>query len=217
MENFKAKLSNDSNIIHSTAIISKSVKLGKNNFFGAYCVIDGNVEIGDNNRFESHVCIGLEPQYRNLKFNSKGVKIGSNNIFREFSTVHSGTEIVTIIKDNCYIMNYVNVQHDCIIGNNVTISNAVQFGGHCIVQDNCNIGLNATIHQFSFLGTGCMIGMATVIPKNKKIIPYKTYIGNPCVELKENDYLIKKNNIELFDLFEIRKVYIRDFDSLFLR
>jgi UDP-N-acetylglucosamine acyltransferase len=217
MENFKSKLSNDSNIIHSTAIISKSVKLGKNNFIGAYCIIEGNVQIGDNNRFESHVCIGLEPQYRNLKLNSKGVKIGSNNIFREFSTVHSGSEIVTIIKDNCYLMNYVHIGHDCIIGNSVTISNAAQFGGHCIVQDYCNIGLNATIHQFSFLGTGCMIGMATVIPKNKKIIPYKTYIGNPCVELKENDYLIKKNNIELFDLFEIRKVYIRDFDSLFLR
>jgi UDP-N-acetylglucosamine acyltransferase len=217
MENFKSKLDTDSNIIHSTALVSKSVKLGTNNYIGAYCIIDGNTEIGNNNRFESHVSVGLEPQYRNLKINSKGVKIGSNNIFREFSTIHSGLEQITIIKDNCYLMNYVHIAHDCLIGNNVTISNATQFGGHSIVQDNCNIGLNATIHQFSFIGAGAMIGMATVIPKNKRILPYKTYVGNPCKELKDNDYLIKKNNIQLFDLLEIRKIYNSEFNAMFLR
>ena len=103
MENFKAKLSNDSNIIHSTAIISKSVKLGKNNFIGAYCVIDGNVEIGDNNRFESHVCIGLEPQYRNLKFNSKGYPDANGKLARSnFDTLYWAaiTVFEVLIGDN---------------------------------------------------------------------------------------------------------------------
>jgi hypothetical protein len=62
-----------------------------------------------------------------------------------------------------------------------------------------------------------MIGMATVIPKNKRILPYKTYVGNPCKELKDNEYLIKKNNIQLFDLLEIRKIYNVEFNAMFLR
>ena len=64
MLNFKSKLSNDNNIIHDTAIVDKSVKLGKNNFIGAFVVITGDVEIGDNNRFESHISIGAKAQHR---------------------------------------------------------------------------------------------------------------------------------------------------------
>jgi UDP-N-acetylglucosamine acyltransferase len=216
-ENFLMKMSSDGNIIHSTAIISKSVKLGKNNFIGAYCVITGNVEIGDNNRFESHVCIGSVAQHRNKEFKPFGVKIGSNNVIREFVTIHSGIENVTIIKNDCYLMNYVHVPHDCIMGNSVTIANSTQIGGHAIIEDYCNIGLNATIHQFSYLGEGAMIGMGTVIPKNKRILPYKTYVGNPCKEIKDNEHLIQKNNIQLFDLLEMRKVYNSFFNGKFIK
>ncbi len=114
MLNFKSKLSNDNNIIHDTAIIDKSVKLGKNNFIGAFVVITGDVEIGDNNRFESHISIGANAQHRNSN-KSYGVKIGSNNVFREFVTVHSGIHNVTKIGNDNYFMNYSHVPHDAIL------------------------------------------------------------------------------------------------------
>lgn len=207
MYNFKSKLSNDGNIIHDTAIIESSVKLGKNNFIGAYVIIKGNTEIGDNNHFESHISIGAKAQHR-LIDKSMGVKIGSNNVFREFVTVHSGIETVTKIGDNCYFMNYSHIPHDAILGNYITIANSVQMGGHTIIDDYCNIGLNSTIHQFSHLGEGSMLGMGCIVPKNKSIEPYTIYVGNPCHKLKDNEYLIKKNNIDTFDLMELRKRYL---------
>lgn len=206
MLNFKSKLSSDNNIIHDTAIVDKSVKLGKNNFIGAFVVITGDVEIGDNNRFESHISIGAKAQHR-LSDKSFGVKIGSNNVFREFVTVHSGIQNVTKIGNNCYFMNYSHIPHDAILGNDITVANSVQMGGHTIIDDYCNIGLNSTIHQFSHLGEGSMLGMGCVVTKNKAIEPYTIYVGNPCHKLKDNDYLIKKNNVELFDLLELRKRY----------
>lgn len=205
----------NSNFIHETAIIDSSVKMGNNNYIGAYCIIKGNVDIGDNNRFESHVCIGAKAQHRNENLPCLGVKIGSNNIIREFCTIHSGTEIITTIGDYNYLMNYVHIPHDCILENNITISNSTQIAGHCIIKNNVNIGLNVNIHQHSIIGEGSMIGMGTVIPKMKRILPYKVYVGNPCKEIKDNVYLIEKLNIDTHSIIELRKKYNSEFNKRF--
>lgn len=217
MQNFQSKLSENGNIIHSTAIIDKSVVLGSNNYIGPYCVITGEVTIGNNNRFESHVSIGAMAQHRDHKTRVRGVIIGNDNVFREFVTVHSGIHTYTSIGNQCYLMNYVHIPHDCVIGNVVTISNNVQIAGHVTISDFCNIGLSAVIHQFSYLGQGAMLGMGCVVPKKKRILPYKTYIGAPCRELKDNEVLIKRQNIDEKRLAELRKDYNSAFTELFLK
>ena len=45
------------NMIHQTAIIDESVKLGKDVKIGAFCVISGDVEIGDGTILEPNVII----------------------------------------------------------------------------------------------------------------------------------------------------------------
>ena len=44
-------------MIHSTAVIHPSAKLGNNVSVGAFCLIDSDVSIGDNTVLESHVVV----------------------------------------------------------------------------------------------------------------------------------------------------------------
>ena len=203
------------NFIHPTAIIENVTFLGGGNHIGPYCVIK-NAVISESNVFTSHVCIGAPPQHISHLQSGKEdrpVIIGSFNNFREFTTVHSGTISGTFIGDHNFLMNYVHIPHDCTVKNNVTIANNAQIAGHTYISSFCNIGLSAVIHQFSFLGEGCMIGMGTVIPKQKRILPYKVYVGAPCKELRDNQYLIDKNQIGEKDLAELRKHYNTEFNK----
>lgn len=219
MDIFKTKLSGDNNIIHETALIDKSVKLGKDNYFGPYCIITGDVEIGDGNRFESHVCIGSAPEHTTAisKGINKGVTIGNYNTFRESATVNGGFERRTLVLDLNLILRGAYIGHDSIINNNCTISCNALIGGHSEIRNHVNMGLGAICHQFSLLGEGAMIGMGTVIPKKKRILPYKTYVGNPVRELKDNLYLIEKENIKHDYIIELRKKYNGLFNDRFYK
>lgn len=180
-----------SNQIHATAIIGKDVKLGKNVEIGPYCVIEGQVTLGDNIKLHSHVMIsgittigegteifpfasiGSRPQDLKFKGEKSELIIGKNNVIREHVTMNPGTEggiMKTIIGDNCAFMVASHVAHDCIVGNNVILSNNATLAGHVEVGDFVIIGGLAAVHQFVKIGEHAMIsGMAGV--KND-VIPY---------------------------------------------
>lgn len=111
----------------------------------------------------------------------------------------------------------------CVI-NNAIIGNNNRFESHCCIgalnddnyayiSDYCTIGPLVAIHQNSFLGEGCVIGMGAVVPKNKRILPYKAYVGVPCKELKDNFELIKKLNKPDLEIIELRKAYNTEFNN----
>ena len=91
-------------LIHPTAIVDPSAKLGENIEIGPYAVIENNVEIGDNTAVGCHAriawgtrtgrnckvfngaSVGTIPQ--DLKFGGEEtvLEIGDNTIIREFCT-----------------------------------------------------------------------------------------------------------------------------------
>lgn len=155
------------NDIHPTAIISDNVILGDNNYIGAYCII------------------GDTPEHKKYWNQKKGkVIIGNNNIITGLVTIDAGTEQVTYIGDNCFIMKHAHIGHDCTINNNVTISCGAKIGGHSIIGSNSNIGLNAVLHQFSNIHVGCMIGASAFFKGESE--PYTKYAGVPARKLGEN-------------------------------
>ena len=155
------------NNIHPTAIIGDNVEIGDNNTIGAYCII------------------GTMAEHRRCKHLGK-VKIGNNNTITGLVTIDAGTEYVTTIGDNCYIMKHSYIAHDCIIHNNVTISAGVKIGGHCIINDNVNLGMNAAIHQRVEIPTRCMIGASAFVGKKSILRAGYKYVGIPVKELGEN-------------------------------
>ena len=155
------------NYIHPTAIIGDNVILGDNNYIGAYCII------------------GDPAEYKKHWGDKKGkVIIGNNNIITGLVTIDAGTEQVTYIGDDCYIMKHAHIGHDCTINNKVTISCGAKIGGHSIIEQYSNIGLNAVLHQFSHIKEGCMIGASAFYKGESE--PYSKYAGVPARKIGEN-------------------------------
>jgi UDP-N-acetylglucosamine acyltransferase len=155
------------NYIHPTAIIGDNVTLGDNNYIGAYCIIGDKAE---------HKAFWDKPIGK--------VIIGNNNVITGLVTIDAGTESITSLGDNCFIMKHAHIGHDVTIYDNVTISCGAKIGGHSIVGHNSNIGLNAVLHQFSTVQVACMIGASAFFKGESE--PYTKYAGVPARKLGVN-------------------------------
>jgi UDP-N-acetylglucosamine acyltransferase len=157
------------NFIHPTAIIGKNVVLGDNNYIGAYCIIGDPAE---------------HKKYWDKEIGK--VYIGDNNIITGLVTIDAGTEEVTFIGNDCFIMKHAHIGHDCIIQDNVTISCGAKIGGHSIIKAYSNIGLNAVLHQFTTIERGCMIGASAFIKCATE--EFSKYAGVPAKKIGTNEY-----------------------------
>lgn len=179
-----------SNRIHPTAILAKSVKLGKDIKIGPYCVIGENVTIGDNTELVSHVSIRCRTVIgRNVKIfpfvsidisqdlkyegEDSSVEIGDNTTLREYVTINNGSHYdknKTVVGKNCLLMIGTHVAHDCVVGDNVIIANNTLLGGHVTVEDNVVIGGMAAVHPKVKVGRNAIIGGMSGVASD--IIPY---------------------------------------------
>ena len=170
--------------------INSGAKIGANVEIGPFTTIDDNVEIGDGCHIGSNVTIlsgarigknvtifpgaviSAIPQ--DLKFRGEDTQayIGDNTVLRECVTVNRGTAAKgrTVVGSNCLSMAYSHVAHDCIIGNNVIISNASQLAGEVEVDDFAVIGGGSLVHQFCHIGTHVMLQGGALV--NKDIPPF---------------------------------------------
>ena len=152
--------------------IYDDVEIGEGTVIDNNVTIYGGTRIGKNCHIYAGAVIGGDPQ--DLKF--KGEKtyaiIGDNTTVREFVTIHRGTASKgkTVVGNNCLIMAYCHVAHDCYLNNNIIMSNATQLAGEVVVEDWAIIGGGSLVHQFSHIGAHAMIQGGSKI--NKDVPPY---------------------------------------------
>jgi UDP-N-acetylglucosamine acyltransferase len=165
--------------IHATAIVSGHAEVAEDVSIGPYCIVGDGVVLGKGVRLISHVMIdrdtevgegtviypfasiGLPPQDLKYRDEKTKTRIGKRNIIREYTTVHRGSvggEGVTEIGDGNFLMAYVHVAHNCMIGNSVVMANAATLAGHVRVQDHAVIGGLVAVHQFTQIGAYAMVG-----------------------------------------------------------
>lgn len=184
-------------MIHKTAIIDPSAIVADNVKIGAYTIINANVEIGSNCEIGPHVVIngptkigknnkiyqfssiGEDPQDKKYAGEATLLEIGDNNLIRECVTVNRGTVQgggITQIGSNNWIMAYVHIAHDCILGNDNIIANNTSLAGHVIVEDFVVLGGFSLISQFNKIGSYAFSAMGSVISRN--IPPYVLVSGH---------------------------------------
>ena len=182
--------------IHPSAFVSAKAELGNNVTVGPCAVIEDDTVIGDNceihafasvkqytrmgagNIIHSYAMVGGIPQ--DLKFAGEvsSLEIGDHNSIREFSTLHRGTEGgggVTRIGNKNLLMAYTHVAHDCVIGNEVVMSNNSTLAGHVTVDDCAILGGLSAVHQFSRIGRYAVVGGMTGIAQD--LPPYMLAVG----------------------------------------
>jgi len=184
-------------VIHPTALIDPSARLGAGVTVGPWAIIGPQVTVGDrcrigpratlqrNVRLAEDVRIGdgaiLGGDPQDLKYAGEEtwVEIGQGTIIREYTTINRGTAATfkTTVGARCFIMTYVHLAHDCHVGDDVVIANATQCAGHVTIHDRAILsGLNA-VHQFVTIGTYAFVGGGSRV--NQDIPPYVKAVGNP--------------------------------------
>ena len=161
------------------SIIGKDVKIGDGTRVGPHVTLAGHTSIGKNNKIFQYASVGEVPQSTGYKNEPTELRIGNNNIIRECCTLHTGTVEgggITQIGDDNFLMAYVHIAHDCILGNKIIFANGSSLAGHVIVDDHVILGGFTLIHQFCKIGAHVMTGIGAV--SFKDIPPYLKVSGN---------------------------------------
>ena len=206
-------------VIHPDARIAPNVEIGP------FVTLHENVEIGEGSKIMSGVTIfpgarigknvtifpgaviSAIPQ--DLKFNGEDTLaiIGDNTVLRECVTIHRGTASKgkTEVGENCLIMAYSHVAHDCHVKNHVIMSNAVQLAGEVIVDDYAIVGGGALVHQFCHLGAHIMIQGGALI--NKDIPPFVKAAREPISYTGINTIGLRRRNFSNEVITQIQDIY----------
>jgi UDP-N-acetylglucosamine acyltransferase len=184
-------------VIHRTALIDSTAELGADVSVGPYSIVGPHVIVGERSSLAGHVVIernarvgagvkvgygtviGSDPQDLKYKGEETWVEIGDGTIIREYCTINRGSTATgkTTVGERCFLMTYVHVAHDCVVGNDVIIANGVQMAGHVTVDDRAIISGLVPIHQFVRIGTYSFVGGASRV--NQDVPPYTKAAGNP--------------------------------------
>lgn len=205
--------------IHAGAIIGDNVKIDP------FAVIDGEVSIGEGSHIMSHAIImdgsiigkkcvvypgaviGATPQ--DLKFvgEKTTVEIGDGTTIRECVTVNRGTKDKwkTVLGKNCLIMAYAHIAHDCILGDNVILGNAVQLAGHVEIGNYAIIsGLSGAV-QFTRIAAHTYVAGHAVVRKD--IPPYVKAAREPMSFAGINKVGLQRAKFSQEKIQEIGDIY----------
>lgn len=199
--------------------IGEGVKIGpfttihEDVVIGARTIIHSNVSlypgtrIGDDCEIFPGAVIGVIPQ--DLKFDGEytTVEIGNNTTIREHVTIHRGTKdkLATRIGNNCLLMTYVHVAHDCQIGNNVILASYVGLSGHVIIDDFAILEGTVVAQQFVHVGAHAFVGGASLIRKD--VPPYIKAAREPLTYAGVNSVGIRRRGFTDQEVREIEDIY----------
>ncbi len=191
------------------SVIGQDVSIESGTVIGSHVVIKGPTSIGPNNKIFHFSSIGEEPQDK--KFNedsNSSLVIGSSNIIREYVSINRGTNAgggKTVIGNENWIMAYVHIAHDCIIGNNSIFANNATLAGHVIIENFVTLGGFTGVHQFCRVGSYSFSAISSVIVKD--VLPYILVSGNTAKPSGLNREGLKRNGFDSNSIKLLKKAY----------
>jgi UDP-N-acetylglucosamine acyltransferase len=202
----------DNVVIEPFVTIHRNVEIGEGTWIGSNVTIMEGARIGKNCRIFPGAVISAVPQ--DLKFDGEDslVVVGDNVTIREFVTLNRGTKATgkTSIGNNCLLMAYVHVAHDCNIGDDVILANAVQLAGHVEIDEYAIIGGLSAVHQFVKIGKHVMVSGGSLVRKD---VPYTKAAREPLSFEGVNSVGLRRRGFSNDKITEIQEIY----RTLFLR
>ena len=186
--------------------IGPKVKIGAGTRLISHNVIDGDTEIGTGNTLYPFASLGLPCQHKRNKSTDAKLVVGNDNIFREHFTAHVGSDVdkkITIIGSRNWFLVGSHVAHDCIVGDDIVMSNNAGLAGHVIVENRAIVGAMAGVLQFTRIGEGAMIGGMCGIPKD--VIPFGIVMKDGLAGL--NLVGLQRANVDKALVMELQKVF----------
>lgn len=147
-------------------LIGPHVKIGAGTTVGPHVVIEGHTTIGQDNRIFQFSSLGAIPQDKKYADEPCELVIGDRNTIREFCTFNIGSpgdSGVTRVGNDNWLMAYVHLAHDCLVGDHTIFANNAQLAGHVHVGDWAILGGFTVVHQFVKIGAHSMTAMCTLL------------------------------------------------------
>ena len=197
------------------SLVEKGTKVGKGTRIASHCLIASGTEIGEKCSIHHGAVLGTIPQDLKFRGEETRLRMGKGNIVREYATLNRGTiqRGETRVGDNNLFMAYSHVAHDCLIGDNVVIANAVNLGGHVEIGDYTILGGMVPVHQFVKIGPHVMVGGGFRVSKD--ICPFVTVAGYPLKVVGLNLIGLRRRGFPSPTISILKKVYQILFRSRF--
>lgn len=194
--------------IGAYAVVGEHVSIGAGTEIGPHVVIEGVTTIGEQNRIFQFASIGAAPQDKKYAGELTRLEIGDRNTIREFCTLNTGTiqdgGLTRLGNDN-WIMAYVHVAHDCMIGSNTILANNATLAGHVHLGDWVFLGGFTTIHQFCKIGAHAMTAFTAAVSQD--VPPYVTAAGNRAKPAGINSEGLRRRGFSGEAIAAIKRAY----------
>lgn len=190
------------------AVIGPHVEIGEDTAIGAHAVITGHTKIGKRNRIFQFVSLGEQPQDKKYAGEPTRLEIGDDNTIREFCTFNTGTAQdlgVTRVGNGNWVMAYVHIAHDCVVGNQTILANNATLGGHVEIGDYAILGGLTAVHQFCKIGAHVITGGGTIVFKD--IPPFVMASGAPAQPHGLNSEGLKRRGFSAETLATLKRAY----------
>jgi UDP-N-acetylglucosamine acyltransferase len=190
------------------SVVDQHVEIGAGTSIGHHCVITGRSKIGRENRIFHFCSIGEEPQDKKYDEEATRLEIGDGNTIREYCTLNTGTAQdsgVTRVGCDNWIMAYVHVAHDCVVGDHTVFANNATLAGHVHVGDWAILGGFTGVHQFCRVGAHSFCGVGTVLLQD--LPPFVICAGNPAEPRSINAEGLKRRGFSAESIAAIKRAY----------
>ncbi len=190
------------------AIIGPHVKIGARTVVDAHAVIRGPTLIGTDNRIYPFCVLGEAPQDKKYRGEPTQLILGNRNVIREFTTIHRGTvqdRGVTRVGDDNWIMAYVHIAHDCVIGHRTVMANNAALAGHVQLGDGVVLGGYTMIYQFCRVGAYSFSAFNCGI--HRDVPPFLMAAGYRAKPRAINAEGLRRNQFSPEEIQVIRKAY----------
>ncbi|GGG44550.1 acyl-[acyl-carrier-protein]--UDP-N-acetylglucosamine O-acyltransferase [Croceivirga lutea] len=194
-------------VIEPFTTIHNNVTIGEGTWIGSNVTIMEGARIGKNCSIFPGSVISAMPQDLKYQGEETTVIIGDNTTIRECVTINKGTSdrMKTVIGDNCLIMAYSHVAHDCIVGNGCIFSNNSTLAGHVTIGENVVLAGMVAVHQFVSVGHHAFVTGGSLVRKD--VPPFVKAAREPLSYVGINSVGLRRRGFESSKIREIQNIY----------
>ncbi len=168
------------------AFIGANVRIGAGTVVYPNVVIHEGVTIGQNCVVRENTCLGTfgmgfeqDDQGHWVRFPQIGGLIIGNDVeIGSHSDIKRAALDDTLVGDACKLGSYVNIGHNCIVGDHSLFTVRCIVGGSSVIGRNFFMGMNASIKNGVNVGDNVTLGAHSFL--NKDAESNATYIGTPA-------------------------------------
>ncbi|MCC7301642.1 MAG: acyl-ACP--UDP-N-acetylglucosamine O-acyltransferase [Bacteroidia bacterium] len=189
------------------AVIHENTVIGDGTWVASGAVIFPGARIGKNCRIFPGASVSAIPQDLKFAGEETTTEIGDHTTIRECVTINRGTQDrwKTVIGNQCLLMAYVHIAHDCTLGNNIILANSVNLAGHVLIEDHVILEGYVGVSQFVRIGAHSFVSGQTGVRKN--VPPFVKAAREPLSYVGVNSVGLRRRGFSNESILAIEDIY----------